>query len=50
MEIGCGGSFWLNVLLTILGMSILNVASNPILTEEGFIPGIIHALYIIIKH
>ncbi|KAH6975045.1 hypothetical protein BGZ61DRAFT_534167 [Ilyonectria robusta] len=34
MEIGCGGSFWLNVLLTIL----------------GFIPGIIHALYIIIKH
>ncbi len=34
MEIGLKGHFWLNILLTLL----------------GFIPGIIHALYIIIKH
>ncbi|KAH7136896.1 hypothetical protein B0J13DRAFT_449348, partial [Dactylonectria estremocensis] len=34
MEQGCGGDFWLNVFLTIL----------------GFIPGIIHAFYIIMKH
>jgi uncharacterized membrane protein YqaE (UPF0057 family) len=30
MQVGLGGAFWLNVLLTIL----------------GYIPGIIHALYI----
>ena len=34
MEIGLGKQFWINVLLTIL----------------GYIPGIIHALYIIVKH
>lgn len=34
MEVGFKGHFWLNILLTLL----------------GFIPGIIHALYVIIKH
>lgn len=33
LQVGLGGAFWLNVLLTIL----------------GYIPGIIHALYIILK-
>ena len=34
MEVGFKGHFWLNILLTIL----------------GYIPGIIHALYVIMKH
>jgi len=34
MEVGFGGHFWLNILLTIL----------------GYVPGIIHALYVILKH
>jgi uncharacterized membrane protein YqaE (UPF0057 family) len=34
MEVGFGGHFWLNILLTLL----------------GYIPGIIHALYVILKH
>jgi uncharacterized membrane protein YqaE (UPF0057 family) len=33
-EIGFGGHFWLNIVLTLL----------------GYIPGIIHALYIILKY
>jgi uncharacterized membrane protein YqaE (UPF0057 family) len=33
LEVGVKGHFWLNILLTLL----------------GFIPGIIHALYVIIK-
>jgi uncharacterized membrane protein YqaE (UPF0057 family) len=33
-EVGFGGHFWLNILLTIL----------------GYVPGIIHALYVILKH
>ncbi len=33
MEVGLTGQFWINLILTIL----------------GYIPGIIHALYIIIK-
>ncbi len=33
-EVGLKGHFWLNILLTLL----------------GFIPGIIHALYVILKH
>ena len=33
MEVGLSGAFWLNVLLTIL----------------GYVPGIIHALYIILS-
>jgi uncharacterized membrane protein YqaE (UPF0057 family) len=32
LQVGLGGAFWLNVLLTIL----------------GYIPGIIHAVYIIL--
>ena len=32
-EVGLKGHFWLNILLTLL----------------GFIPGIIHALYVIVK-
>lgn len=34
MEIGIKGHFWLSILLTIL----------------GYVPGIIHALYVILKH
>lgn len=34
LEVGFKGHFWLNILLTLL----------------GFIPGIIHALYVIFKH
>lgn len=34
MEVGLTGQFWLNVLLTLL----------------GFIPGVIHAFYVIFKH
>jgi uncharacterized membrane protein YqaE (UPF0057 family) len=34
MEVGIKGHFWLNILLTIL----------------GYVPGIIHALYVILKH
>ncbi|MCP1676028.1 uncharacterized membrane protein YqaE (UPF0057 family) [Natronocella acetinitrilica] len=34
MEVGLTGHFWLSILLTFL----------------GFIPGIIHALYVILKH
>lgn len=33
-EVGFSSQFWINVLLTIL----------------GYIPGIIHALYVILKH
>jgi len=33
-EVGFKGHFWLNILLTLL----------------GYVPGIIHALYVIIKH
>lgn len=33
MEVGLSGQFWLNIILTLL----------------GYIPGIIHALYIIVK-
>ena len=33
MEVGLKGHFWLNILLTLL----------------GFIPGIVHALYVIVK-
>ncbi|KAJ4113141.1 plasma membrane proteolipid Pmp3 [Fusarium oxysporum] len=34
MERGCGGDFWINLLLKIL----------------FFVPGLIHALYIILKY
>lgn len=34
MEVGIKFPFWLNILLTVL----------------GFIPGIIHAFYVILKH
>ena len=34
LEVGLSGHFWLNIVLTIL----------------GYIPGIIHALYVILKH
>jgi len=34
LEVGLTGHFWLNILLTLL----------------GYIPGIIHALYVILKH
>ena len=33
-EVGLSGHFWLNLLLTLL----------------GYVPGIIHALYVIMKH
>ena len=34
LEVGLKGHFWLNILLTLC----------------GFIPGIVHALYVILKH
>ncbi|PWN06183.1 YqaE/Pmp3 family membrane protein [Rhodohalobacter mucosus] len=34
MTVGIGGAFWLNILLTVL----------------GYIPGIIHAVWVIAKH
>lgn len=34
LQVGLGGQFWLNVLLTLL----------------GYIPGIIHALYVILTY
>jgi uncharacterized membrane protein YqaE (UPF0057 family) len=34
LEVGLSKHFWLNIILTIL----------------GYIPGIIHALYVILKH
>jgi uncharacterized membrane protein YqaE (UPF0057 family) len=34
LEVGFTGHFWLNILLTLL----------------GYIPGIIHALYVILRH
>lgn len=34
LQVGLGGHFWLNILLTIL----------------GYIPGIIHAIYVIVKY
>ncbi|MEX2515300.1 MAG: YqaE/Pmp3 family membrane protein [Gammaproteobacteria bacterium] len=34
LEVGPTGHFWLNILLTLL----------------GFIPGVVHALYVILKH
>lgn len=34
LEVGFKGHFWLNILLTLL----------------GFIPGVIHAFYVILKH
>lgn len=34
MEVGLKGHFWLSILLTLL----------------GYIPGIIHALYVILRH
>lgn len=34
LEVGLKGHFWLNILLTLL----------------GYVPGIIHALYVILKH
>jgi uncharacterized membrane protein YqaE (UPF0057 family) len=34
MEVGLTGHFWLNIVLTLL----------------GYLPGIVHALYVILKH
>ena len=34
LEVGLTGHFWLNILLTIL----------------GYVPGIVHAFYVILKH
>ena len=34
LEVGFSGHFWLNLLLTLL----------------GYLPGIIHALYVILRH
>lgn len=34
LQVGIGVQFWINILLTIL----------------GYVPGIIHAVYIIVKH
>lgn len=34
LQVGLGGAFWLNILLTLL----------------GYIPGLVHAIWIIAKH
>ncbi|MGH7845939.1 MAG: YqaE/Pmp3 family membrane protein [Candidatus Binatia bacterium] len=34
LEVGLSGHFWLNILLTIL----------------GYVPGVVHAFYVILKH
>jgi uncharacterized membrane protein YqaE (UPF0057 family) len=34
LEVGLTGHFWLNILFTLL----------------GYVPGIVHALYVILKH
>jgi uncharacterized membrane protein YqaE (UPF0057 family) len=51
LERGCGADFCINVLLTILGVSTYDLkASDHTLTCSQYIPGIIHALYIILKY
>lgn len=34
LQVGLGGQFWINIILTLL----------------GYIPGIIHAIYVILKY
>lgn len=58
LERGCGADLLINILLTILGtfpllppLSTLSENKNTILTVlSGYIPGILHALYIILKY
>lgn len=52
LERGCGADFLINILLTILGYVLhlhVRVASHTN-TLHSYIPGIIHALYIILKY
>jgi uncharacterized membrane protein YqaE (UPF0057 family) len=58
LERGCGADLLINLLLTILGCKYTPLAASP--TSQPFsskltpplpdIPGIIHALYIILKY
>ena len=55
LERGCGADLLINILLTVLGMS--HLCPHPgrgsgLLSDRtiGYIPGIIHALYIILKY
>lgn len=62
LERGCGADLLINILLTILGklpgpsgqslaLAFASPASHNKLTPNpGYIPGIIHALYIILKY
>jgi uncharacterized membrane protein YqaE (UPF0057 family) len=54
LERGCGADLLINILLTILGyvdspISLCR-ALGDVLTSTSYIPGIIHALYIILKY
>lgn len=56
LERGCAVDFWINILLTILGKSCRSYpqrifhSHSPLSLHLGYIPGIIHALYIILKY
>ncbi|CAG7566249.1 unnamed protein product [Fusarium equiseti] len=56
LERGCGADFFINILLTILGGLRYHLILHPCVarhltnTFSGYIPGIIHALYIILKY
>jgi uncharacterized membrane protein YqaE (UPF0057 family) len=51
LERGCGADLCINILLTILGVSSCKLDHfNHTLTRAQYIPGIIHALYIILKY
>jgi uncharacterized membrane protein YqaE (UPF0057 family) len=51
LERGCGADLCINILLTILGVCTYDLTVfNHMLTCSQYIPGIIHALYIILKY
>jgi uncharacterized membrane protein YqaE (UPF0057 family) len=55
LERGCNADFFINILLTILGygfaISRMSPTKKPQLRDAfSYIPGIIHALYIILKY
>jgi len=63
LERGCGADLLINILLTVLGTSHARRSSGPgpgpldipplsslLTASPGYIPGIIHALYIILKY
>ena len=56
LERGCNADFLINILLTILGYVFSPLPHPPIMScpantcPRSYIPGIIHALYIILKY